>query len=70
MVIDWNGDVVLCCDDWNHSTVLGNLKEQTIEEIWNGEKLRNIRKAHINGEFYKVRLCSECNKKSVWWMIN
>jgi MoaA/NifB/PqqE/SkfB family radical SAM enzyme len=37
MVVDWNGDVVLCCDDWNHSTVLGNLKKQTIEEIWRGE---------------------------------
>lgn len=68
MVIDWNGDVVLCCDDWNHSTILGNLKKQTIEEIWKGEKLRKIREAHINGEFYKIPLCSGCNKKSVWWL--
>jgi len=69
MVVDWNGDVVLCCDDWNHSTVLGNLKKQTIEEIWKGEKLRKIREAHIKGEFYKIPLCSGCNKKSIWWMI-
>lgn len=68
MVVDWNGDVVLCCDDWNHSTILGNLKKQTIEEIWKGEKLRKIRGAHLKGEFYKVPLCSGCNKKSVWWM--
>jgi len=70
MVIDWNGDVVLCCDDWNHSTVLGNLKKQTIEEIWKGNKLRKIREAHIKGEFWKVSLCSDCNKKSIWWLIN
>lgn len=68
MVVDWNGDVVLCCDDWNHSTVLGNLQKQTIEEIWNGEKLKKIREAHIKREFYKVPLCSGCNKKSVWWL--
>lgn len=68
MVIDWNGDVVLCCDDWNHSTVLGNLKKQTIEEIWRGEKLRKIREAHTRREFYKVPLCAGCNKKSVWWL--
>ncbi len=68
MVVDWNGDVVLCCDDWNHSTILGNLKNQTIEEIWNGEKLRAIRQAHIKGEFYRVPLCAGCNKKSVWWL--
>jgi radical SAM protein with 4Fe4S-binding SPASM domain len=70
MVVDWNGDVVLCCDDWNHSTVLGNLKKQTIEEIWKGEKLRKIREAHVKGEFGKIPLCSGCNKKSVWWMVD
>jgi radical SAM protein with 4Fe4S-binding SPASM domain len=70
MVVDWNGDVVLCCDDWNHSTILGNLKKQTIEEIWRGEKLKKIREAHVKGEFYKVPLCSGCNKKSVWWLTN
>lgn len=70
MIVDWNGDVVLCCDDWNHSTVLGNLKKQTIEEIWRGEKLKKIREAHVKGEFYKVPICSACNKKSVWWMVN
>jgi len=70
MVVDWDGDVVLCCDDWNHSTVLGNLKKQTIEEIWKGEKLNKIREAHVNDEFDKVPLCSGCNKKSVWWMVD
>lgn len=68
MVVDWNGDVVLCCDDWNHSTILGNLKNQSIEEIWKGDKLRKIREAHVKGEFYKVPLCAGCNKKSVWWL--
>ena len=70
MVVDWNGDVVLCCDDWNHSIILGNLKKQTIEEIWKGEKLREIRKAHLEGKFYKIPICTKCNKKSIWWMVD
>jgi radical SAM protein with 4Fe4S-binding SPASM domain len=70
MIVDWNGDVVLCCDDWNHSTVLGNLKKQTIEEIWKGDKIKKIKEAHVKGEFSKIPLCSGCNKKSVWWMVN
>ncbi len=69
MTVDWNGDVVLCCDDWNHSTILGNLKKQTIEEVWRGEKLGKIRKAHITREFHKVPICSGCNKKSIWWLV-
>jgi radical SAM protein with 4Fe4S-binding SPASM domain len=68
MVVDWNGDVVLCCDDWNHSTVLGNLNNQSIEEIWKGEKLKKIKEAHLKREFYKIPICSGCNKKSVWWL--
>jgi radical SAM protein with 4Fe4S-binding SPASM domain len=70
MVVDWNGDVVLCCDDWNHSTVLGNLKKESIEEIWKGEKLRKIREAHVKREFFKVPMCAGCNKKSIWWLVN
>ena len=69
MIVDWNGDVVLCCDDWNHSTILGNLKNQTIEEVWKGDKLKEIRKAHMEGKFHKIKLCSACNKKSIWWLI-
>ena len=70
MVVDWNGDAVLCCDDWDHSTVLGNLKKQSIEEIWKGEKLRKIREAHVRGNFKEIPLCAKCNKKTIWWMVD
>jgi len=69
LVVDWNGDAVLCCDDWNHSMVLGNLKTESIEEIWRGKKLTKIRKLHKEGKFEKIPLCSNCNKKSIWWFI-
>lgn len=36
-----NGDVTMCCDN---STVLGNVNQNTIEEIWNGEGYREIRR--------------------------
>ena len=70
LYVDWEGNVVLCCDDWNSSTVLGNLKKQSIEDIWRGDKLRQIRNAHKSREFYKVPLCSKCNKKCLWWLFN
>ena len=69
MVVDWNSDVVLCCDDYSHQIVLGNLKNQTIKQIWKGDKLKEIRKQHLNGEFHKIPLCSGCNKKTVWWLV-
>jgi len=69
MVVDWNSDVVLCCDDYSHKVVLGNLKNQTVKEIWEGDKLKKIRECHIKGEFHKIPLCKDCNKKTVWWLV-
>ncbi len=36
-----NGDVTMCCDN---STVLGNVHEQSVAEIWNGEKYQSARR--------------------------
>lgn len=36
-----NGDVTMCC---NNNTVLGNVNEGSIEEIWNGEGFRDMRR--------------------------
>ena len=35
-----NGDVTMCC---NNNTVLGNVNEGTIDEIWNGEGFQAAR---------------------------
>ena len=36
-----NGNVTMCC---NNDTVLGNVNEQPIDEIWNGEGFTRMRK--------------------------
>lgn len=36
-----NGDVTMCCDN---STVLGNVNDGEIEDIWNGERFQAIRR--------------------------
>ena len=36
-----NGDVTMCCDN---NTVLGNVNDQTTEEIWNGDDYQAIRR--------------------------
>ena len=35
-----NGDVTMCC---NNNTVLGNVNESTVKDIWNGEKFQKVR---------------------------
>jgi len=39
-----NGNVTMCC---NNDTVLGNVNEESIADIWNGEKFTRMRKRMI-----------------------
>ena len=72
MIVRWNGDVSLCCHDYENRIVLGNVNSNTIEEIWSGEKLRKIREWHKDGCFHKIHICEKCeynyHNKSSWWV--
>jgi len=35
MNILFNGDVILCCHDWNRAIVVGNARTSSLREIWN-----------------------------------
>jgi len=73
MVISWNGDVPLCCSDYENKTIIGNIKNQTIKEIWEGKKLREVHEIHKKREFEKINLCENCtlnfHDKSPWWGV-
>ncbi len=42
-----NGNVLCCCAN---STILGNVREQSFDEIWNGSAARDLRASFIRGE--------------------
>jgi radical SAM protein with 4Fe4S-binding SPASM domain len=56
-----DGKVVLCCEDWNETFVVGDLRTQTLEEIWHGQKLTEVRKKHIARLGHEITLCAQCN---------
>lgn len=62
MVINWKGEVVICCHNFNYSIMLGNLREQNILEIWQGEKISELRQNHVNHVFNCNRLCEKCSE--------
>ncbi len=61
--INWDGEVVICCDDVDRKTVLGNVKNTSLHEIWAGEALKKYRQYHLNGEYEKIPICKNCD---VW----
>lgn len=44
ILVDYNGDVLLCPHDWNKTLKFGNLKKEKLFDIWKGKSLNVIRK--------------------------
>lgn len=60
--IQWNGEVVPCCFDYNNQIVLGNAFEQPVLEILNGEKYRLLRIALSEKKFSLFPFCNQCDQ--------
>ena len=55
-----DGTVVLCCVDFGMKHVLGNLLEQSYEEIENGAEMRRVRKGMLEDDTMDI-LCRKCS---------
>ncbi|MGQ0506333.1 MAG: radical SAM/SPASM domain-containing protein [Myxococcaceae bacterium] len=56
-----DGKAVLCCDDWNEEQVVGDLRQQSLKEIWHGERLRHARELHLRQRGAEIGICANCN---------
>ena len=56
-LIDWNGDVFLCPQDWQRRVTMGNMMQKDIYSIWSGKIMSKYRKQLLNGK----RTSSPCN---------
>ena len=59
-LIDWDGNVYLCPQDWQRKNPMGNVMQETIFQIWKGKTLTNYRKNLLSGKRC-VNPCSSCN---------
>lgn len=61
LYIDWNGDVLLCCQDmYNRTIVLGNVTDTPIFDIWTNTKLTGYRHRLKSGD-RSAAPCNSCN---------
>ncbi len=57
--IEENGDVFPCCYMWTGEPV-GNVGEASLMEIWNNDRMRALRRAHLQRELEGQPLCVGC----------
>ncbi|GJL78656.1 MAG: tungsten cofactor oxidoreductase radical SAM maturase [Nitrospinaceae bacterium] len=66
MVVYWDGSVVLCCADMFSGTAVGNLREDSIAEVWRGPMLTELRKKMIARERFEIPICQNCDIHLSW----
>jgi len=65
MFVYWNGEVVPCCYDQDGKEIMGNLNNQTVTEIWEGESYSSFRQHLIEVLEHpenEPELCKSCLK--------
>lgn len=59
--INWDGTLVPCCVNFKkNELIMGDLKKQSLKEIWQGNKFKKLRQAHLDQDFSQWPTCSHC----------
>lgn len=64
MTIKSNGEATMCMEDFNNEIVLGDVTQESLQNIWDGERYRSFRWQHIdvsNG----IKCTHECDMKLI-----
>lgn len=59
LTIAYNGDVLLCCDDFMYDTKFGNIMANNILDCWYSPQLDDIRFSLLENK--RIGLCERCN---------
>ena len=70
VIIRWNGDVVACCFDFDSVMVLGNVRENTIQEIVNSERYQNFCNKLKRRRYNQLPYCNICDQPEPYTLVN
>ena len=60
LIVNSDGEVTVCCADWKRKLVVGNLKYQSMVDIWQGEKLKKFWVTMLEGKKNSYEMCQKC----------
>ncbi len=58
--INWDGTVSACCGDYDKKMLVGNLKSNTLAEIWKNRPMNRYRTLLAEMRHDEITLCSTC----------
>jgi radical SAM protein with 4Fe4S-binding SPASM domain len=67
LVVNAQGEILPCCCDYEGTHLsLGNLKTMTLRQAWEGEKMTELRRKHLERRFAEIPLCDACRPNDLW----
>lgn len=60
LIVQWDGNASICCLDYDGKTNVGNVYEESIEDIWNGPRFNEFRRRIMAGDT-STPLCGQCH---------
>ena len=58
--INFNGDVTLCCSDYDNFMIVGNILDNDLEEIFTSKTADFYRQIIASGQYGRIKCCSSC----------
>ncbi|MBU0468077.1 MAG: radical SAM protein, partial [Candidatus Omnitrophica bacterium] len=60
LFINVDGSAEFCVEDWDNKTIVGNIIDSSITEIWQGKEYTDLRELHLAGNFDAIPYCFKC----------
>ncbi|MDH5748653.1 MAG: SPASM domain-containing protein, partial [Rhodospirillales bacterium] len=60
LVVLSNGELVPCSQNIDGELSIGNIKDMTIREAWQGDKMLDLRASHLTNRISKDCVCHDC----------
>jgi radical SAM protein with 4Fe4S-binding SPASM domain len=60
LAINSDGTVSACCPDWDQKLIVGDIKTQSLKNIWYSPEFNNLRRLHLQGLRKENPICASC----------
>ncbi len=60
VTINERGDIRFCVEDWRNHGVVGNIRDHSIQEVWQSSIYDRLRDLHSTGRWCEVSMCDKC----------
>lgn len=64
IAVNADGSVSACCPDWNQKLIVGDVRTESLKNIWNSLKMNTLRRQHLEGKRSENPICSNCGHLS------